>query len=62
MLFECENEGKVWKSCTSYATILVITVRVLRSLLYFNKCLLEIDIRLSTGFDTDKLEVINDFR
>ena len=35
MFFEWGNEGKVWESCTSYAIIRVITVRVIRSLLYF---------------------------
>ena len=32
--FEWGNEGKVWESRTSYAIIRVITVRVMRSLLY----------------------------
>ena len=34
MNFERGNEGKVWESCTSYAIIRVIPVRVMRSLLY----------------------------
>ena len=34
LLFEWGNEGKVWESCTSYAIIRVINVRVKRSLLY----------------------------
>ena len=35
MYFEWGNEGKVWESSTSYAIIQIITVRVMRSLLYF---------------------------
>ena len=34
MFFEWVNEVTVWESCTSYAIIRVITVRVMRSLLY----------------------------
>ena len=33
-LFEWGNEGKVWENCTSYAIIRVITLRVMRSLLF----------------------------
>ena len=32
--FKWGNEGNVWESCTSYAIIRVITVRVMQSLLY----------------------------
>ena len=35
MFFEWGNEAKVWESCTSYAIIRVITVRVMQSLRYF---------------------------
>ena len=35
MYFEWGNEGKVWESCTSYAIIRVIPVRVMRRLLYY---------------------------
>ena len=31
MFFERGNEGKVWGTCTSYATIRIITVRVIRN-------------------------------
>ena len=34
MFFEWGNEGKVWKSCTRYSIIRVITIRVMRSSLY----------------------------
>ena len=37
MFFEWGNEGKFWESCTSYAIIRFITVRVMRSLLYFQR-------------------------
>ena len=37
VFFEWANEGNVWESCTSYAMIRVIPVRVMRTLLYVGK-------------------------